>query len=328
MSLWGKKILPMLAFLSDPFDSKEWIFEIKFDGTRTIAYLDLEKNYVRFLNRRGIFFEKRYPEIVKDLANNVNAKRIILDGEICVFSEGKPDFYKLAEREQVDNKLRIELLSKMMPATFIIFDVLHLNGKDLIDLPLMERKEILKKVINEGEKILLSVWIEEKGVKFFKEVKEKGLEGIVAKKKDSKYEIGKRSKNWLKIKVLKTLDCIVLGYTKGEGIREEYFGALLCGAYFKNKLIYLGKVGTGFSEFDLKLLTSLLKNMETSKKYFEGGEEIEEEVSYVKPKLVVEVSFMNLTKDLKFRAPSFKKIRSDKKPSECILEEKDLAFLL
>ncbi|MEM5790817.1 MAG: RNA ligase family protein, partial [Candidatus Aenigmatarchaeota archaeon] len=215
MSLWDKKISPMLAFLSNAFNSKDWIFEVKFDGTRTIAYVDLEKNYVRFLNRRGIFFEKRYPEIIEDLINHVDAKKIIVDGEICIFEKGKPDFYKLAEREQVDNKFRIELLSKMMPATFIIFDILYLNGNDLIDLPLMKRKEILKKFVDESEKILLSSWIEENGIKFFKEIKKKDLEGIVAKKKDSKYEIGKRSKNWLKIKVLKTLDCIVLGYTKG-----------------------------------------------------------------------------------------------------------------
>ncbi len=315
MSLWDVKILPMLAFLSNPFDSKDWIFEIKFDGTRTIAYLDLEKNYFRFLNRRGIFFEKRYPEILRDIQNCVSGKRVILDGEICVFEKGKPNFYKLAEREQVDNKFKIELLSKIMPATFIIFDILHLDGNDLIDLPLMERKEILKGIVKESDRILVSSWVEEKGVKFFEEVKKAELEGIVAKKKDSKCEVGKRSKNWLKIKVLKSLDCVVVGFTEGEGIRKEYFGALLCGIYFKNKLTYLGKVGTGFSESDLKFLTSLLKKIQTNKNYFKE-ERIEEKVHFVKPEIVVEVSFMNLTEDLKFRAPSFKRIRSDKKASE------------
>ena len=328
MSLWDKKISPMLAFLSNPFDSKEWIFEVKFDGTRTIAYLDLEKNSFKFLNRRGIFFEKRYPEILKDIPNSINAKKVIIDGEICVFEGGKPNFYKLAEREQVGSKFRIELLSKLMPATFIVFDILHLDGEDLIDLPLMERKKILREVVKESNNILISSWVEEKGIKFFEEVKKRELEGIVAKKKDSRYEIGKRSKNWLKIKVFKSLDCIVLGYTKGKGMREEYFGALLCGIYFKNKLSYLGKVGTGFSEFDLKILKNLLKDIQVDKKYFEGGDEIEEETYFVEPKLVIEVSFMSLTPDLKFRAPIFKKIRNDKKASECVLDESDLAFLL
>ena len=259
MSLWDQKIEPMLAFLSEPFDSRDFAYEIKFDGTRTIAYIDLEKKSVKFLNRRGIFFEKRYPEIVEAILKSINAKRVILDGEICVFERGKPNFYKLAEREQVDNKLRIELLSKLMPATFVVFDILHLDGKDLIDLPLIERKKILEKVVEEGERILLSVWVKEKGKKFFEEVKRKGLEGIMAKRLDSKYEIGKRSKNWLKIKVFRTLDCIICGYTKGEGWREEYFGALLCGIFYKGKLIYTYKTIKKVNENTYKIDVSALE---------------------------------------------------------------------
>ena len=330
MSLWSKNIKPMLAFLSEPFDSKDFLYEIKFDGTRTIAYVDSEKKSVKFLNRRGIFFEKRYPEIVKAVLESVKAKRVILDGEICVFEKGKPNFYKLAEREQVDNKLRIELLSKLMPATFIVFDILHLDGKDLIDLPLIERKKILEKVVKENKRVLLSVWIKEKGKKFFEKVKKKKLEGVMAKRLDSKYEIGKRSKNWLKIKVFKTLDCLICGYTKGEGWREKYFGALLCGIYHRNKLRYIGRVGTGWSEDDLKQLTPLLKKLETNKNPFDEFKEeptILEKIHWVRPKIIAEIKFMNLSEDLKMRAPSFQRIRMDKKPEECTLEEKDLKIL-
>lgn len=303
----------------------------KFDGTRTIAYVDLEKKSVKFLNRRGIYFEKRYPELIEAVLESVNAKRVILDGEICVFEKGKPNFYKLAEREQVGNELRIELLSKLMPANFIVFDVLHLDGKDLVDLPLIERKKILEKVVKESERVLLSVWIKEKGEEFFEKVKKKGLEGIMAKKLDSKYEIGKRSKNWLKIKVFKTLDCLICGYTKGEGQREEYFGALLCGIYHKGKLTYLGRTGTGWSEEDLKKITPLLKKLETDKNPFDEFEEepaVLEKIHWVEPKLVAEIKFMNLSEKLQMRAPSFQRLRKDKKPEECVLEEKDLKILM
>ena len=230
----------------------------------------------------------------------------------------------------MDEKIRIELLSKLMPATLIVFDILHKDGKDLIDLPLIQRKKILEKVIKENERILISTYIIGKGKNFFQEVKRRKLEGIMAKRLQSTYQLGKRSNDWLKIKYLKTLDCIICGFTPGTGWREEYFGALLCGIYYKKKLIYLGRVGTGWSEEDLKLITSLLKKLEIKKNPFDVFEEepsIKEKIHWVKPKLVAEVKFMNLSGDLKMRAPSFKCLRGDKTPEECILEEKDLKFL-
>jgi bifunctional non-homologous end joining protein LigD len=319
----------MLAHLAEPFNSKEFLFEVKFDGTRTIAYIDTQKHSVQFLNRRGIYFEDRYPEF-KDSWKQIKAKRVVLDGELVVFKEGKPDFYSLQTREHVDEKMRIELLSRMMPATLIVFDILHKDGKDLIDFPLMERKKILQEVVEENERILISTYIIGKGKKFFEEVRKKGLEGVMAKKLESTYQLGKRSKDWLKIKYLKTLDCIICGFTKGTGWREEYFGALLCGTYFKRKLIYLGRVGTGWSESDLKYLTPSLKKLETKENPFDTFEEepsIIEKIHWVKPKLVAEIKFMNLSEDLKMRAPSFQRLREDKKPEECILNEEDLKIL-
>ena len=254
----------------------------------------------------------------------------MLDGELVVFKEGKPDFYALAEREHVEEKMRIELLSKIMPATLIVFDILHKDGEDLINLPLIERKKILEKVVEENERIVISTYVIGKGKKFFEEVKKRGLEGVMAKKLDSTYQLGKRSKDWLKIKYLKTLDCIICGFTEGTGWREEYFGALLCGIYYQGKLRYIGRVGTGWNEEDLKQLTSLLKKLEIDKNPFDVFEEepsIVEKVHWVKPKLVAEIKFMNLSEDLKMRAPSFKRLRDDKKPGECILNEEDLKIL-
>ncbi|HDH91369.1 MAG TPA: DNA ligase [Candidatus Aenigmarchaeota archaeon] len=322
MDLFEEKIKPMLAFPSGVFNSNEWLFEEKFDGTRCIAYVDKEKKSVKMLNRRMIFFEKRYPEF-QDLWKHVNAKKVILDGEIVVLKNGKPDFYLLEEREHVEETLRVEILSELNPATYFIFDILYLNGKDLTSLPLIERKKFLKEVVEETERIKIVKYVIGEGKKLFEEVKKKGFEGIVAKKIDSVYEIGKRSKNWLKIKFLKTLDAIICGYTKGEGWREKYFGALLLGIWDKGKLRYIGRVGTGWSEDDLKEITEKLKKLEIDENPFDIFEEeklILEKVRFVKPKLVCEVKFMELTKDKKLRAPSFVRLREDKLSKDCILE--------
>jgi len=320
--LFDEKIKPMLAEISKPFNDENFIFEIKFDGTRTIAYINKEKKEVRFLNRRGTWFENRYPEM-KELWKDVEAKQVILDGELVVFKEGKPDFYLLAEREHVGSKARAEILSKINPATLVVFDILHLDGKDLIELPLIERKKILENVVRESERILISAYVVGEGKKFFEEVKAKGLEGIIAKRIDSTYEIGKRSRNWLKIKALNSLDAIICGYTLGEGEREKYFGALLLGAMHEGKLRYIGRVGTGWDKRDLEELTQKLKKIEIEKNPFDVFEEepsILEKVRWVKPKLVCEVQFLELTEDLKLRAPSFKRLREDKAAEECSLE--------
>ena len=323
MTLWQKKIKPMLAFLSEPFDTKNWIYEIKFDGSRCIAYIDVKNKKVLLLNRRGNYFENRYPEM-HPLWKDVNAKQIILDGELIIFSKGKPDFYKLAEREHIEDKTRIELLSKIMPATYVVFDVLHVDGKDLINLPLSERKKILNKAVKESSRVLKSVYVKEKGKKFFAEVKKKKLEGIMAKKLDSKYEIGKRSKDWLKIKSLKTLDCVICGYTTGTGKRGELFGSLITATYYKGKLKYMGKVGTGFTEEELKQMLKQLEKIKTEKSPFKEAVDLrlppERKPIWVKPKYVCEVRFMNLSKDLVMRAPAFMRLRFDKPSDECNLE--------
>ena len=292
-----------------------------FDGTRTIAYVDKDKKSVRFLNRRGVWFEYRYPEM-SELWKDVDAKRIILDGELVVLKQGKPDFYLLAEREHVEG-MRAEMLSQIHPATYIVFDVLHLDGKDLIDLPLLERKEILRDKVRESERMLLSVYVKERGKAFFQKVKKKGLEGIMAKKMDSVYEIGRRSRNWLKIKCLETMDCVICGYTAGKGWREPYFGALLLGVYENGKLRYVGRVGTGWKEEDLKELRGMLERLKIRKNPFDIFEEepaILEKTVFVKPRIVCEVKFLELTEDKKLRAPSFLRLREDKLPEECELE--------
>ncbi len=316
-----EKIKPMLSFLSDTkvFKEKDWTYEAKYDGTRCICYKQGDK--IKFLNRRGIWFEIRYPELVEALKKFEDD--FIIDGEIILFDkEGRPSFFELTHREHISDKLRIELLSKSMPATYVVFDILNLNSKSLVNLPLIERKKTLEKTIEDSERVKKSFYTED-GELLWKNVKKLRLEGIVAKRKDSRYEIDTRSKNWLKIKVLKTLDCIICAYTSGEGKRKSYFGAFLCGAYYNRKLIYLGRVGTGWTESDMKNLLMVFKNLETNKNPFDEFEEepkILKKIHWLKPVLVAEIEFMNLSEDLKMRAPSFKRIRDDKSPNECYVE--------
>lgn len=321
MALWNQLIKPMLASLSEPFDSDNFLNEIKYDGTRIIAYIDTVKKQVRFLNRRMRFFQDNYPEL-KEIWKDVNAKQVVLDGEIVVFKKGKPDFYLLAEREHTEDKTRIELLSQINPATYVVFDILHLDNKDLIDKPLIDRKKILERIVKESPRLLLSTYVIGNGKKFFQQVKKRKLEGVVAKRLDSVYEIGKRSKNWLKIKSLKTLDCVICGMTVGTGWREKYFGALILGCYHQGKLRYVGRCGTGLDEKGYAELTKMLKKIKTDKCPFEEIPEFPSDIMpvWVKPQLVCEVKFMNLSKDKIMRAPAYVRLREDKIPEDCVLE--------
>jgi len=322
IDLFEEKIKPMLAFPSEPFNSDEWCYEVKFDGTRCLAYVNTKEKSVKMLNRRLIYFEDRYPELQK-IWKDVKGGKVILDGEVVVLEKGKPNFYKLAEREHVEGKTRIELLSKMLPATYIVFDILYKDGKDLTDLPLIERKKILKETVKESSRLILSEYIIGKGKKFFEEVKKKDLEGIMAKKLDSPYLIGQRSKLWLKIKALQTLDTIIIGYTTGTGKRGELLGSLITACYYQGKLKYVGKVGTGFTEDQLAELLKKLEKLKVNKCPIEPEPELKlppgREPIWIKPKLICEVKFMNLSEDLVMRAPVFLRLREDKLPEECQL---------
>ncbi len=313
MSWMDRTIRPMLAHKAEPFDSEDFIFEPKFDGTRAIAFVGKK---TRLQNRRLLNITARYPEL--EFSGQLKAREAVLDGEIVVLEGGKPSFRALQMREHTDKELRIEFLSKRMPATFMAFDLLYIDGKPLINRPLVERREKLREIVVEGPNLLLVEYAEEHGKRYFEEVVRHGLEGAMAKRKLSTYQIGKRSRDWLKLKNIKTMDCVILGYTLGEGWRRRYFGALVLGAYHLGKLVYVGRVGTGFDEESLKWLTDLLKSRETAEKPIDLVKPYV--IRWVRPELVCEVKFMELTPDLKLRAPSFKRIRTDKEPKECILE--------
>jgi DNA ligase D-like protein (predicted ligase)/DNA ligase D-like protein (predicted 3'-phosphoesterase) len=306
---------PMLAKVaSQPFSGETWIFEIKWDGFRAIAYVN---NVLSLLSRNGKELKYNFSELeeLRQLARNV-----VLDGEIVVMKEGKPDFQALLERGQATSPVEIEVQAKRSPVVYVVFDILEKDGVSLVDLPLTERKEILKKSIKEGKHVLLSDFVEEKGEAYYSVALEKGLEGIMAKKKDSVYEPGVRSGNWLKIKKLRSCDCVIFGYTKGTGARSETFGALLLGLYGDDgKPVYVGKVGTGFSQEMLKTLWERFQQLKASKAPF--SVDIPDEVTWLKPALVCEVGYQVVTRDVRLRMPRFRGLREDKLPSECTLDQ-------
>ncbi|MEM1981206.1 MAG: non-homologous end-joining DNA ligase [Candidatus Hadarchaeales archaeon] len=307
---------PMLAKMGSPSDlkRKNFIWEPKLDGTRALVYREGEK--VGFLNRRGKWIEYRYPEL-SSLSSHLLSDPCLLDGEIVVFGEnGLPNFPLLQEREHQENPLRIEFLSRLHPATLVVFDLLIRGREELFSLPLLERKKLLSETVQEGERIRLCLYTKQ-GEDLWESVKKMGLEGVMGKREDSPYRPGVRSPDWLKLKTTKTLDAIILGYTPGEGQRTPYFGALALGAYHGGKLVFLGKVGTGFDTRLMEELTPLLKQLERRERPVE--EEPPYEVKWVEPKLVCEVKYLEITEDLKLRAPSFVRMK-EKDPQECELE--------
>jgi bifunctional non-homologous end joining protein LigD len=305
---------PMLARLApQPFSSEAWIFEIKWDGFRAIAYVNEQ---LSLKSRNGKELKYNFPELeeLRQLTHNV-----VLDGEIVVMKEGKPDFQALLERGQATLPVEIELRSKRSPVVYVVFDILEKVAVPLVDLPLTERKEILKNSVKEGKHVLLSDFVYEKGEAYYRVALEKGLEGIMAKKKDSLYELGVRSGNWLKIKKLCSCDCVIFGYTKGSGARAETFGALLLGLYADEKPVYVGKVGTGFSQAVLEKLSERFQQLKTGKAPF--SVDIPDEVTWLKPELVCEVGYQMVTHDVRLRMPRFLGLREDKLPSECTVDQ-------
>jgi DNA ligase D-like protein (predicted ligase) len=306
---------PMLALeVSKPFSDDNWIFEIKWDGFRGIAYVN-ETFSLR--SRNGKELKATFPEL-QELT--YLARNVVVDGEIVITKNGKVDFQALQKRSQVLPSTEVARRASSTPATYIVFDILEKDGKSLVNLPLIERKEILSKSVKEGDHVLLSDFIEGRGEDYYCLAVAKGLEGIVAKNKSSIYEQGQRTGAWLKIKNLKSVDCVIFGYTQGEGARESTFGALVVGLYDKNKNpVFIAKVGTGFTNQMLVSFHESFQGMKIDSAPFsvDGTQNI----TWVKPTLVCEVIYLEVTSDCRLRAPRFHHLRADKLPNECTLDQ-------
>ncbi|MEO6812378.1 MAG: DNA ligase D [Ginsengibacter sp.] len=299
----SNNIKPMLAKeTSGAFDDKDWLFEIKWDGYRSITQKN--KSSILLYSRNGLSFKETYPIVVDQL--KLIKQDVILDGEIVVLNEeGKPDFQFLQQYSENQNR----------PIQYQVFDLLELNGKNTRGLELIERKELLKKIIPENEVIRYSDYIMANGKFFFEVTKEKNLEGIMAKKIDSLYFPGKRTADWLKIKHHKTQEAIIAGYTAPAGSRK-YFGALILaskeGAHFK----YIGHTGTGFSVAGLKKMYNMLQPLVQKQSPFNEKVRTNSPVTWVKPQLICEVKYSEITADGKFRHPVFLHLREDKNINE------------
>jgi DNA ligase D-like protein (predicted ligase) len=307
-------VKPMLAVSGQPFSSAEWIFEPKIDGTRCLA--DVSKGGVRLYNRRQIDITSRYPEIAAALAQG--ASDCILDGEIAVFEDGSPNFSALSRREHQSEKMRIEYLSSALPANYVVFDILYAKGKSVMGLPLWQRKSLLPEEIQESEAVAISDSFEEKGEDYFHAALKMGIEGVVAKRLNSFYQPGTRSPDWIKIKKSLKLDLVVGGYIPGKGGRTPYFGGLLLGAYSHGQLHYMGRVGSGFTERELKEITAGFSPLEQSPF---GDAPLTPQARWIKPDQVVQVSLLEVTQDGHLRAPVFLRRRDDKEPRECTLDQ-------
>jgi bifunctional non-homologous end joining protein LigD len=318
-------IHPMLAeSVEQPFDGAEWLFEIKWDGYRAVAFIDAGK--VRLVSRNQNDLTARYPEL-KDLPKFVHARSAILDGEVVALDEeGRASFSLMQQRTGFRPGGHRAAEKADVPVLYYAFDLLYLDGYDWRRVPLEERKAKLASLLVAGDAVRYSDHYPEQGKALFEMARQKGLEGILAKKRQSFYE-ERRSREWLKIKIKHRLECVIGGFTVPEGTRA-HFGSIVLGLYDnKQRLIHVGQAGSGFDQKSLDEVWKLLKKIETKRNPFYGEVEALRKVSWVKPELVAEIEFAEWTKGAdgglpKLRAPVFLGLRDDKDPRDCLLEER------
>jgi bifunctional non-homologous end joining protein LigD len=316
-------INPMLATsVDDPFDDPEWLYEIKWDGYRAIAFIS--KGKVRLVSRNQNDLTAQYSEL-HSIPSFIKADTAILDGEIAALDDaGRSSFSLMQQRTGIRQGGRRVASRGDIQVLYYVFDLLYLDGYDLRRVPLEQRKEILRQITDVSGHVRYSEHFSQ-GKGLFDVAKQKGLEGILAKRRNSIYE-ERRTREWLKIKITQTVDCVIGGYTDPEGSRE-YFGSIVLGLYDKKgNLVHVGQAGTGFDHAMLKEISKILKKRDTKVSPFPQGVEALRTVHWVKPELVAEIKFTEWTHEtaeggMKLRAPVFLRLRDDKEPKDCSLEQ-------
>jgi bifunctional non-homologous end joining protein LigD len=302
-----ENLKPMLATLTDaPFDRNGWFFEIKWDGFRAIA--EIKNKKVRLYSRNNLDFNERFPQIAEELKKI--DENVILDGEIVALDK--------------DGRARFQLMQNYLNnnggvIAYYVFDIIYLDGYDLKNLPLRERRSILQKTIPKLQKISLSDYIENSGKTFYKAAEERDVEGIIAKNSESFYTEGRRSTEWLKIKTSKRQEAVIGGFTKPRGSRK-FFGSLILGVFENNKLIYIGHSGGGFDYETQKKLYEKFKKLITDSSPFNVIPKTNMPATWLKPELVCEIKFTEWTDDGRMRQPIFLGLRYDKNPKKIIKE--------
>lgn len=301
-------IKPMLAKPSPPFDSEDHVFELKWDGTRCIMFID--RGGVKLQNRRLRDITHRYPEFA---GTRLGAGSAVLDGEMVVLSGGRPDFKRLQQREHQEDPARIEIFSKLLPATYAAFDLLYLRGRSLLKKPLSERRRLLRGLFPIGENIILSESYS-RGRGLFRLALRKGFEGVMAKEKTSPYLPGQRSGYWLKVKKSSDLDAVICGWLEGKG---RPIGSLILGLYDRGKLFHIGQVAAGLDAKTIEILHRTLSRLK-GKCPFDETPRLERKAYWTRPEMVVRAGYQEWSGSGRLRAPVFKGIRDDKPPVECV----------
>ncbi|MGH2791553.1 MAG: non-homologous end-joining DNA ligase, partial [Actinomycetota bacterium] len=317
------ELSPMMATLErEPFDDDRWLFEPKWDGVRALAVCEQETMLV---SRTRKNMTATYPELHR-LHEQLVALDAIVDGEVVAFDKGRPSFEKLQSRINLQGVDAIERAMKSIPVSFIVFDLLYLDGRSLAREPVERRREMLEELVVPNNRVQVSQAVVGEGLALSEAARAQNLEGIVAKKLGSPYRVGKRTREWLKIKVTYDADVVIGGWSPGEGNRTKSFGALLAGVYDDEGLRFIGAVGTGFTDRVLKDVMAKLHVHESKKCPFvedptglppsRFGKALRN-ARWCDPVLVAIVEFRELTAGLRLRAPSFKGLRNDKTADEC-----------
>jgi bifunctional non-homologous end joining protein LigD len=309
---------PMLATAREqlPPDDASWAYEFKWDGVRAVVYVSGGR--ARVLSRNDRDVTATYPEL-RDLAETLGSRPVVLDGEIVAMDEGgRPSFAALQARMHVTNPAQVRRLMAQVPATYLAFDVLHLDGHSMLDVPYAERREVLDGLRLAGPSWQTPPSFRGGGPDVLAASREQGLEGVVAKRLDSRYLPGKRSDTWLKVKNIRTQEVVIAGWQPGEGRRHGAIGALLLGVPGADGLDYVGQVGTGFTDAMLRDLGERLEPLarDTAPFTAEVPRAHAKDARWVEPRLVGEVAFSEWTRDGRLRHPTWRGLRSDKSPDE------------
>ncbi|MDP8977022.1 MAG: non-homologous end-joining DNA ligase, partial [Actinomycetota bacterium] len=320
------RLAPMLAVDADgaPFDDPKWLFEVKWDGVRAIATTVRpgtgRPGSTTLVSRRGNDVSDSYPELGA-LWERVLARNAVLDGEVVAFSaDGGPSFQALQRRMHLRGGAATRAAART-PVSYLVFDLLAVDGETLVDLPLRERLSRLDELLVPGGPFQRSEAVAEHGVGLYAAVGERGMEGVIAKRAGSTYQPGRRSRDWRKFKVRRFLDCVVGGWLPGEGARSATFASLLLGLHDTDgRLRFVGQVGSGFDDAELQRLHGMLRERETPGCPF--AEPVPQRgARWVRPELVVRVAYAEVTGAGRLRAPSYAGLRPDAEPRACLTDD-------
>jgi bifunctional non-homologous end joining protein LigD len=315
-----ERLVPMFASSGElPVPEEGWAFEIKWDGVRAIAYCTPGR--LRLESRNLNEITDSYPELARG-AWALSSHSAVLDGEIVVFDEhGRPSFSRLQQRMHVSSKTQARRLAASNPVTYMVFDLLWLNGHSLVDLPLHQRRELLEALALDSHGWQTPEQATEDGSGLLRATVEQGLEGVLAKRLDSTYGPGQRSRDWIKVKSVARQEVVIGGWIPGKGKRSQTIGALLMGVYDQDgSLRYVGRVGSGFSDRELERLEGVLAPLAREDSPFQAGERPPREARFCEPEMVAEVQFAEWTDAGSLRQPTYKGTRDDKAAQEVVRE--------